>query len=167
MIWRPWLESFQYAVSVQSPYRRLYRDIFLRGGHIKIIVSNRLWSCVCIFFNKEMCFLNHYTNMPASADSGIHGVYKRMVRFQKLIKILFLNLRGHNIHCQQRELSTFLMRYTNSLPMLTAGPRGQFPRWRRSRRRLSVCSVLRWSRSVITVQREVRARLKTRRTIQG
>ena len=27
--------------------------------------------------------------------------------------------------------------------MLTAGPRGQFPRWRRSRKRFSVCSVLR------------------------
>ena len=27
--------------------------------------------------------------------------------------------------------------------MLTAGPRGQFPRWRHSRKRLSVCSVLR------------------------
>ena len=27
--------------------------------------------------------------------------------------------------------------------MLTAGPRGQFPRWRRSRKRRSVCSVLR------------------------
>ena len=27
--------------------------------------------------------------------------------------------------------------------MLTAGPRGQFPRWRHSSRRLSVCSVLR------------------------
>ena len=27
--------------------------------------------------------------------------------------------------------------------VLTAGLRGQFPRWRRSRKRLSVCSVLR------------------------
>ena len=27
--------------------------------------------------------------------------------------------------------------------LLTAGPRGQFPRWRRSRKRLSVCYVLR------------------------
>ena len=27
--------------------------------------------------------------------------------------------------------------------VLTVGPRGQFPRWRRSRKRLSVCSVLR------------------------
>jgi hypothetical protein len=32
---------------------------------------------------------------------------------------------------------------SSSLLMLTAGPRDQFPRWRRSRRRLSVCSVLR------------------------
>ena len=32
---------------------------------------------------------------------------------------------------------------SSSLLMLTAGPRSQFPRWRRSRKRLSVCSVLR------------------------
>ena len=32
---------------------------------------------------------------------------------------------------------------SSSLFMLTAGPRGQFTRWRRSRKRLSVCSVLR------------------------
>ena len=31
----------------------------------------------------------------------------------------------------------------NNMWELTAGPRGQFPRWRRSRKRLSVCSVLR------------------------
>jgi hypothetical protein len=41
----------------------------------------------------------------------------------------------HNILCQQRELSTLLM--------LTAGPRDQYPRWRRSRKRLSVCYVYR------------------------
>ena len=40
---------------------------------------------------------------------------------------------------------------SSSLLMLTAGPRGQFPRWRRSRKRLSVCSVLR---------REFRARFR-------
>jgi hypothetical protein len=59
-----------------------------------------------------------------------------------VIKNLFPALLGHNKYCQQRELSTFLMRYKQFVPMLTAGPRGQFPRWRRSRRRLSVCSVL-------------------------
>ena len=40
------------------------------------------------------------------------------------------------------------VRVSQALPtvpslMLTAGLRGQFPRWRRSRKRLSVCSVLR------------------------
>ena len=65
-----------------------------------------------------------------------------MVRFQKLTRNLFLTLHGHNVHHQQRQLSQFLMCYQQSLLMLTAGPRRQFPRWRRSRKRLSVCSVL-------------------------
>ena len=40
----------------------------------------------------------------------IQGVYKRMVRFQK-IRNLLLTLHGHNLHRQQRKLSKFLMRY--------------------------------------------------------
>jgi hypothetical protein len=40
----------------------------------------------------------------------IQGIYKIMVRFQKLLQNLFLILHGHNIHCQQRELSKFIMR---------------------------------------------------------
>jgi hypothetical protein len=31
-------------------------------------------------------------------------------QFQTLLKKLFLTMHGHNIHCQQRELSKFLMR---------------------------------------------------------
>jgi hypothetical protein len=34
-----------------------------------------------------------------------------MVRFQKLKRNLFLNLHGHNVHRQQRQLSKFLVRY--------------------------------------------------------
>ena len=41
----------------------------------------------------------------------IQGVYKRMVRFQKLTGTLFLTLHGQNVHRQQRQLSKFLMRY--------------------------------------------------------
>jgi hypothetical protein len=33
---------------------------------------------------------------------------------------------------------------SNSLLMLTAGPRDEFPRWRRNKRRLAVCCILRW-----------------------
>ena len=70
-------------------------------------------------------------------------MHKRMVRFQKVIRNLFLTLHGHNAHRQQRQLSKFLMRYQQFASHAYAGPRGQFPRWRRSRKRLSVCSVLR------------------------
>ena len=43
--------------------------------------------------------------------STIQDVYKRMVRFQKLTRNLFLTLHGQNVHRQQRQLSKFLMRY--------------------------------------------------------
>jgi hypothetical protein len=72
----------------------------------------------------------------------IQGIYKRMVRFKKLINNLFLTLQWHNIHYQQRKLSKFFMRYQQFAFMRTAGPTDQFPRWRRSRRRFPVCSVL-------------------------
>ena len=41
----------------------------------------------------------------------IEGIHKRMVRFQKLTRNLFLTLHGHNVHRQQWQLSKFLMRY--------------------------------------------------------
>ena len=39
------------------------------------------------------------------------NIHKRMVRFQKLTRNLFLTLHGHNVHRQQQQLSKFLMRY--------------------------------------------------------
>ena len=67
-------------------------------------------------------FLDHWTDqrVGSSANYAIpavyiyiytQGVYKRMVRFQKLIRNLLLTLHGHNVHRQQRKLSKFLMRY--------------------------------------------------------
>ena len=47
----------------------------------------------------------------SSYEYKIQGVYKRMVRFQKLTRNLFLTLHGQNVHRQQRQLSKFLMRY--------------------------------------------------------
>jgi len=43
--------------------------------------------------------------------SYIQGLHKRIVRFQKLTRNLFITLHGHNVHRQQRQLSKFLMRY--------------------------------------------------------
>ena len=41
----------------------------------------------------------------------IQGIHKKMVRFQKLRRNLFLTLHGHNLHRQQQQLSKFLIRY--------------------------------------------------------
>ena len=68
-------------------------------------------------------------------------MHKRMARFQKLTRNLFLALRVHNVHRQQRQLSKFLM--------LTAGPVSKMA----SQQENAFC-VLRFevSRSVIAVQ---------------
>jgi hypothetical protein len=106
--------------------------------HSSSILTSNLW---------------HTLNLSLETLGQIQVLNKRMARFQKLI--VFLTLHGHSIHCQERELSEFPMRYlqvhyqqrklpefpmrySSSRLMLTAGPRDQFARWRRSRRRLSV-----------------------------
>ena len=42
--------------------------------------------------------------------NNIQGVHKRMVRFQKLRRNLFLTSHRHTVHRQQQQLSEFLMR---------------------------------------------------------
>jgi len=69
------------------------------------------------------------------------GIHKRIVRFQKLTRNVFLTLHGHNLHRQQQQLSKFLMLYQQFAFRAYCGAAG--PRWRRSRKSLSVCSVLR------------------------
>jgi len=63
-----------------------------------------------------------------------------MVRFQKLTRNLFLTLHGHNYHISSGNCPSISYANSSSLLMLTAD---QFPRWRRSRKRLSVHSVFR------------------------
>jgi hypothetical protein len=41
--------------------------------------------------------------------SEIQSVYKRMARFKKLTRNLFLTLHGQNVHRQQRQLSKIFM----------------------------------------------------------
>ena len=56
----------------------------------------------------------------------IQGIHKRMVRFQKLTRNLFLILHGHNVHRQQRQLSKFLMRYQQFASHAYCGAAGRF-----------------------------------------
>jgi hypothetical protein len=50
-------------------------------------------------------------NPPAFKYAYIQGVHKGMVQFQNLTINLFLNLHGHNVHNQHRQLSKFLVLY--------------------------------------------------------
>ena len=90
----------------------------------------------------------------------IQGIHKRMVQFQKLTRNLFLTLHRHNVHRQQRQLSKFLMRYQQFASHAYCGAAGPVSKMA-SQQEKAFC-VLRFevSRSVITVQREFRARLR-------
>jgi len=82
-----------------------------------------------------------------------------MVRFQKLTRNLFLTLHGHNIHCQQRQLSEFLMRYQQFASHAYCGAAG--PVSKMSQQEKAFCVLcFEVSRSVITVQREFCARFR-------
>ena len=83
-----------------------------------------------------------------------------MVQFHKLTRNLFLTLHGHNVHRQQRQLSKFLMRYQQFASHAYSGAARPVSKMA-SQQEKAFC-VLRFevSRSVITVQREFRARFK-------
>jgi hypothetical protein len=91
---------------------------------------------------------------------SIQGVHKRMVQFQKLTRNVFLILHGHNLHRQQLQLSKFRMRYQQFASHAYCGAAGQVSKIA-SQQEKALC-VLRFevSRSVITVKREFRARLR-------
>ena len=91
------------------------------------------------------------------SSNEIQGTHKRIVRFQKLTRKLFLTLHGYNIHSQQRQLSKFLMRYQQFASHAYCGAAGSVSKM--ASQQVKAFCVLRFevSRSVITVQREFRA----------
>ena len=90
----------------------------------------------------------------------VQGIHNRTVRVQKLTRNLFLTLHGHNVHHQQQQLSKFLMRYQQFAPHAYCGAAGPVSKMA-SQQEKAFC-VLRFevSRSLITVQREFRARFR-------
>ena len=83
-----------------------------------------------------------------------------MVQFQKLTRNLFLTLHGHNVHRQQRHLSEFLMHYQHFASHAYCEAAG--PVFKMALQQEKAFCVLRFevSRSVITVQRDFRARFR-------
>ena len=83
-----------------------------------------------------------------------------MVRFQKLTRNLFLTLRGHNVQRQQQKLSKFLVRYQQFASHASCGAAGPGSKMASQQERAFCVLRFEVSRSVITVQREFRARLR-------
>jgi hypothetical protein len=94
-------------------------------------------------------------------DIKIQSIHNWMVQFQKLTRNLFITLHGQDIHCQQRQISTFLVRYQQFASHAYCGATGPVSKMA-SQQEKAFC-VLRFevSRSVITVQREFCARFRT------
>jgi hypothetical protein len=93
-------------------------------------------------------------------DAEIQGIHKRLAPFQMLIKNLFRTLYGHNILCQQQEPKKVFMPHQPFASLaycVAAGPVAKMA----SQQEKAFC-ILRFevSRSIITVQREFRARFK-------
>ena len=107
----------------------------------------------CINFSIFLLSMYVYTHIY----TYIQGIHKRMVRFQKLTRNLFLTLHGHNVQRQQRQLSKFLMRYQQFASDAYCGAPGPVSKMA-SQQEKAFC-VLRFemSISVITGQREFRA----------
>jgi hypothetical protein len=128
---------------------------------MKLLLCNFPHSAFTAFTSFTECYSSRpprdHAVQPYRTWARCTRQHKRTVRFQKLIRNVFLILHGHNINCQQRELSEFLIHYQQLVSLLTAGPRDQFPRWRRSIRRLSVCSFLRCPDSLWKLDASVKA----------
>ena len=84
--------------------------------------------------------LRIFPHLPIPLSFLIQSVYKWMAQFQKLTRNLFLTLRA-----QRTPSAAATVQVSHALPAVRFSRllRGQFPRWRRSKERLSLCSFLR------------------------
>ena len=115
-----------------------------------------------IFYNIK-CSNNHnnesHLNVPCM-NGKIQGIHKRMVRFQKLGRNLFLTLHRNNLRRQQRQLSKFLRRYQQFASHAYCGAAGPVSKMASQQEKAFCVLGFEVSRSVITVQREFCARFR-------
>ena len=95
---------------------------------------------------------NYSSLLPYTLLFHIQGTDRRIVRFPKLTRNLFLTLHAHNVHRQQRQLSKFLMRYQQFASHAYCGAAG--PIFKKVSQQEKAFCVLRFevSRTVIIVQ---------------
>ena len=103
-----------------------------------------------------------YTNVCVHTHKCIHmqDIHKGMVRFHKLTRSLYLTLQRHNVHRQQQQLSKFLMRYQQFVSRAYCGAAGSVSKMALQQEKAFCVFRFEVSKSVITVQREFRARFR-------
>ena len=113
-----------------------------------------------VAFSETKTVRTHGLQCDAGPFEHVQGIHIRMVRFQKLTRNLFLTLHGHNIHRQQRQLSKFLIRYQQFASHACCGAAVPISKMASQQENAFCVPRFEVSRSVITVQREFRARFR-------
>ena len=122
-----------------------------RNSVLQLFILSFWWLGFILFLMCHLFDCDLSLKKPSVPWFIVQGIHKRMVRFQKLTRNLFLTLHGHNVHRQQRQLSNFLMRYQQFASLAYCGAAGPVSKMA-SQQEKDFC-VLRFevSRSVITV----------------
>jgi hypothetical protein len=102
---------------------------------------------------------NYLLILSSQINNNVPGIHKRMVQFQKLLQNVFHTLHGHSIHCQQWELSKFLMRCQQFASHAYFGAAGPVSKMASQQKAFCVLP-FEVSRSVITMQHEFHAWIK-------
>jgi len=125
------LQNTQANFDVSTEWRVKKCDSFrcVPNTHKTLCPVTDLWFHIdseqyyCQFIPTFECKWLH-VQLLRSQFHQIQGTHKRMVRFKKLPRNLFLTLHGHNVHRQQRQMSKFLMRYQQFVSRAYCGAAG-------------------------------------------
>ena len=95
----------------------------------------------------DLSILTHKVSIISHFNSHTH-IYTVCLQMNGAVSKVNKKFISHLTRAKRSPLAAATLQVSHAIPavrslVLTAGLRGQFPRWRRSRKRLSVCSVLR------------------------
>jgi len=127
--WKPWILE-----DITSSLTHLLTS--LSTGPAKAI-------CSLTFEAQRHSVQTEEADMKLSWKEKYRVYSKQWYGFKSKQYIYFSPYTGTTYTISSSNCPSFSCANNSSLLILTPGPRGQFPRWCRSRKRLSVCSVLR------------------------
>ena len=118
------------------------RGLFEGRGYVSRHSTSEMKEC------SEMPELGCRSQIQQSVRLLLLGIYTGCLQMSGAVSKVNKKFISHLTRAKPTPSVTATVQSSHALAgvrslVLTAGPRGQFTRWRRSRKRLSVCSVLR------------------------